>query len=60
LFSQQGELKADDFEPDEPITSIKVPLHTVAVSDASTDSDISVELFDSVNRLPLGSVRKPG
>jgi len=34
------------FEPDELITSIKVQLHTANVSDASTDSDILVELFD--------------
>jgi len=34
------------FEPDEPITSIKVQVHTAGVSDASTDSDIYVELFD--------------
>jgi hypothetical protein len=34
------------FEPDEPITSLKVKLHTANVSDASTDSDIFVELFD--------------
>ena len=34
------------FEPDEPITKIRIQLHTSAVSDASTDSDIFVELFD--------------
>ena len=33
-------------EPDEPINKITVQLHTAAVSDASTDSDIFVELFD--------------
>lgn len=34
------------FEPDEPITKIRVQVHTAAVSDASTDSDIFIELFD--------------
>jgi len=34
------------FEPDEPINSMKVVLHTADVFDADTDSDIFVELFD--------------
>jgi hypothetical protein len=34
------------FEPDALITKIHVQLHTAAVSDASTDSDIFIELFD--------------
>lgn len=37
---------ASSFEPDEPIQAIQVQLHTAAVSDASTDSDIFIELFD--------------
>jgi hypothetical protein len=36
------------FENDEAITSIKVQLHTAALSDASSDSDIGVELFGNV------------
>jgi hypothetical protein len=33
-------------EPDAPITKIVVQVHTAGVSDASTDSDIFIELFD--------------
>ena len=37
---------AKNFEPDEIITKVRVQVHTAAVSDASTDSDIYIELFD--------------
>jgi hypothetical protein len=47
------------FEPDEPITKIKVQVHTVALSDASTDSDIFVELFDWPEGLDLPGVLGP-
>jgi len=42
------------FEPDGPITSIKVQLHTAAVSDASTNTDICVKLFDGPDAFRYG------
>src|SRR6266540_2432255 len=34
------------FEPDEPITSIKVKIYTADVAEGGTDDDVFIELFD--------------
>jgi hypothetical protein len=39
------------FEPDEPITAIRVRIHTADVANGGTDDDVFVELFDPPDEL---------